>query len=449
MVKPKVSRNRTPRVETALVRLWGELAGAVAWDSQRELATFEYAPEFLDRGLDIAPLKMPLATARHSDPRFSFRNLPHSTFHGLPGLLADSLPDAFGNSIINAWLAGQGRTPESFSPIERLCYTGSRAMGALEFRPAFQDSFDESVQVEVAELVRLAQEVTVKRANLNTGLGKGTPGEATGALLDIIRVGTSAGGGRPKAVIAVNDSTGEVRSGQVEAPAGFEHWLLKFDGVRDRQLGEPAGYGRVEYAYYLMATACGIDMMPCRLLTEGGRAHFMTRRFDRPGDQEKLHLQSLCALAHFDFNEPAMWSYEQAFQVMRELRLPYPDAEQQFRRLVFNVAARNQDDHTKNIAFVMDEHGRWSLSPAFDVTYAYNPDGVWTARHQMSVAGKREGITAEDLFQLAEEMNIKKERDIVAEVADSVMRWTEFAEQAGVDGDSAEKIGRAHRKLIS
>jgi len=272
--------------------------------------------------------------------------------------------------------------------------------------------------------------------------------EATDALLDIIRVGTSAGGGRPKAVIALNEATDEVRSGQVDAPAGFTHWLLKFDGVHDHQLGEPAGYGRIEYAYYLMATACGIAMAPCRLLEEGGRAHFMTRRFDRPDGNQKLHLQSLCAVAHFDFNEPAMWSYEQAFQVMRELRLPYPDAEQQFRRMVFNVVARNQDDHTKNIAFVMDESGEWRLSPAFDVTYAYNPSGAWTSRHQMSVNGKRAGIELADLLAVAEEMNIRKGREVVAEVVDGVRRWGEFAGEAGVEDEAVGRIGRVHRLFV-
>jgi serine/threonine-protein kinase HipA len=438
-----VAENAYARVETALVHLWGDLVGAVAWDPDRALATFEFDRDFLDRDRDVAPLKMPLATARRGDARFSFRNLPRETFRGLPGLLADALPDDFGNSIINTWLARQGRTPESFSPVERLCYTGSRAMGALEFQPAVQEAFAESVPVEVAELVRLAQAVADQRSGLTGDLEDDT----TDALLDIIRVGTSAGGGRPKAVIAWNEATGEVRSGQVTAPVGFTHWLLKFDGVRDHQLGEPAGYGRIEYAYFLMAQACGIEMMPCRLLHEGDRAHFMTRRFDRPGDNRKLHLQSLCAMAHFDFNEPAMWSYEQAFQVMRELRLPYGDAEQMFRRLVFNVVARNQDDHTKNIAFLMDEGGVWRLSPAFDVIYAYNPSGAWTAKHQMSINGKREGITAQDLLAVADEMNIRKARDMIGDVLGAVARWRECADVAEVPPETAARIETAFRRF--
>ena len=432
------------RVETALVRLWGEVIGAVAWDPAAAAATFEFDREFLARGLDVAPLQMPLAVARRGDARFTFRNLPRDTFHGLPGLLADALPDAFGNSIIDAWLARQGRAPASFSPVERLCYTGARGMGALEFAPALQADFDTSTPVEVAELVHLAQAVAGRRAGMTGDLAD----RATESLLDIIRVGTSAGGGRPKAVVAVNDSTGEVRSGQVAVPPGFRHWLLKFDGVHDHELGAPAGYGRIEYAYAAMAAAAGITMMPCRLLEEGGRAHFMTRRFDRTDAGEKRHLQSLCAMAHLDFNQPDRHAYEQAFQVMRRLRLPYPAAEEQYRRMVFNVIARNQDDHTKNIAYLMDRDGTWSLAPAFDVTYAYNPDGAWTARHQMSVNGRREGITRTDLLAVATEMNIRKADDVIADVASAVRRWTTFAAAAGVPGDVAARIGATFRRDV-
>ena len=429
------------KVDTALVRMWGRLVGAVAWNDERRLATFEYDPDFLDEGLDPAPLKMPWAQARRSQARFNFPGLGFETFRGMPGLLADALPDQFGNSIIDAWLARQGRTAESFSPVERLCYTGRRAMGALEFEPVVESNLDESVPVEVGELVVLARTMLDDRAGLHANL----EADASDALLDIIRVGTSAGGGRPKAVIAVNDATGEVRSGQVEAPEGFDQWILKFDGVRDSQLGETAGYGRIEFAYQLMATACGIEMTACRLLEESDRAHFMTRRFDRPGGAAKLHLQSLCAMAHFDFNAAGVYSYEQAFQVMRELRLSYSDAEQQFRRTVFNIIARNQDDHTKNIAFLMDPDGEWRLSPAFDVTYAHNPTGDWTNRHQMTLAGKRDGFTREDLLAVGREMSIKKSADIIVEVGETVGRWAEFAAAAGVPEERAAAIGGAHR----
>jgi len=431
------------RVETAYVKIWGELVGAVAWDADRELATFEFDRAFLDRGRDLAPLRMPLAEARRGNARFAFPALSRETFRGLPGLLADALPDRFGNRIIDAWLARQGRTAESFSPIERLCYTGRRGMGALEFAPTLHKELDDSVPVEVGELVELAQAVTVERSHLHADLAT-DPDEA---LLDIIRVGTSAGGGRPKAVIALNEQTGEVRSGQIDAPAGFQYWILKFDGVRDQILGDPLGYGRIEYAYHLMARAAGIAMTECRLLQENGRAHFMTRRFDHTGRHGKLHLQSLCAIAHFDFNYPTSWSYEQALQVMRELRLPHTEIVQQFRRLAFNVVARNQDDHTKNIAFLMDHAGAWRLAPAFDVIYAFNPDGRWTGRHQMSVNGKREDFTRDDLLAVAREASIKSPDDILDEVRGSVARWVEFAAEAGIPDHQTSTVGKAHRAL--
>lgn len=424
-------------IDTAFVKIWGLTAGAVAWNPDRQLGTFEFDPDFPSHGLDLAPLTMPVAGRKI----FSFPALPPTTFRGLPGLLADALPDLFGNSIINAWLARQGRTASSFSPVQRLCYTGSRAMGALEFAPALQPGFKAAVPVEISELVRLAQEVVNQRGQLR---GKVAPDSSTDALLDIIRVGTSAGGGRPKAVIALNEDTGEVRSGQLSAPAGFKHWLLKFDGVQDSTLGDPAGYGRIELAYHHMATAAGIEMQPCRLLEEGGRAHFMTRRFDRTDTGERRHLQSLCALGHHDFNNPGATSYEQAFQVMGRLHLTYPERRQQFLRMAFNVMARNQDDHTKNIAYLMDRQGQWRLAPAFDVTFAYNPHGNWTDRHQMTVAGKRENITRGDLLEVARLVGVKKADALVDQVREAVARWAEFADEGRVEAVQAERIGNEH-----
>jgi serine/threonine-protein kinase HipA len=431
------------RVETAYVKIWEMLVGAVAWDGVRGVATFEFDHRFLERGLDLSPLRMPAIEARRGNSRFEFPGLPTRTFRGLPGLLADALPDRFGDRIINAWLARQGRTPEDFSPVERLCYTGRRAVGALEFFPVLNKTIDESVPVEVGELVELAQVVLDERTRLHARLDA----DPTGTLLDIIRVGTSAGGGRPKAVIAIHPETREVRTGQVDAPAGFEHWLLKFDGVHDRTLGDPAGYGRIEYAYHRMAVQAGIKMTECRLFEEGGRAHFMTRRFDRPPDGGRLHLQTLCGIAHFDFNEPGAYSYEQAFQVMRRLRLPYEDAEQLFRRLVFNVIARNLDDHTKNISFLMDLQGRWRLAPAYDVIYSHNPVGQWTSRHQMSVNRKRDGITREDLTAVAREISIKHSGTIIDNVVEAVSTWPEHAREAGVEPARTTSIARHHRLL--
>ena len=419
------------RVDVAEVLIWGMTAGAVAWDAERGSASFEFDPGFLESGLDLSPLRMPLDRAGRGRSTFTFPNLPGITFMGLPGLLADSLPDNFGNMIIDQWVASRGRNVEDFSPVERLCYTGSRGMGALEFRPVVNPGLDESVPVDMEALVELARKVLERRDGFRTDLEK----DPKGTILDIIRVGTSAGGNRPKAVIAMNDATREIRSGQVAAPPGFGYWILKFDGVKDRSLGDPAGYGRIEYAYSLMARAAGITMAECRLLEEGGRAHFMTRRFDRLEGGAKLHLQSLCGMAHLDFNSPGSSSYEQAFQVMRELRLPYGDAEQQYRRMVFNVIARNQDDHTKNIAFLMERDGKWRLSPAFDLTWSYNPRGSFTNSHQMTIGGKRDGFTREDLISAGRQMSIKSAGTIVSEITDVVSGWPSFARQAGVPNE--------------
>ncbi len=430
------------RFDTAVVRLWGSDVGAVAWLPDRGYGVFEYDPAFLQRGLEISPIHMSLEAARRSDGIFSFPALNRETFLGLPGLLADALPDRFGNSIIDLWLARNGRDAASFSPVERLCYTGSRAMGALEFAPPAMKRFNRPVPIEMAELVGLAQRVMARRLDLDVELG-GSETENSEAIMDILRVGTSAGGARPKAVIAMNEA-GSVVSGQGDAPSGYDYWLLKFDGVTDLELGEPQGYGRIEYAYHLMARAAGITMTECRLLEEGGRAHFMTRRFDRV-EGRKIHMQSLCGIAHFDFNMAGAYSYEQAFAVMRRLRMSRADAIQLYRRMLFNVMARNLDDHTKNIAFLMDRDGRWRLSPAFDLTYSHNPAGRWTNQHQMSINGRREHITRADLVATAESVGIRRPREIIDEVAEAVGRWPQFGADAGVRQQTIAGIARHHR----
>jgi len=430
-------------VDTAFVTLWDIPMGAVSWDPEGGFATFEFEPSFIRHELDIAPIVMPLGNALNGITQYDFRTLPRRTYMGLPGMLADALPDRFGNEVINAWLARQGRTPESFNPVERLCYTGKRAMGALEFAPILNPSLEESVPVEISELVQLAQSVVNARANLRGELDNGT----SDALLDILRVGTSAGGNRPKAVIALNDETSEICSGQVDAPDGFDYWVLKFDGVKDNALGDPAGYGRIEYAYYLMAIDLGIKMSECRLLQENGRAHFMTKRFDRQAETGRLHLQSLCAVAHYDFNSPGTYSYEQAFQVNRELKLPYSDMDQLYRRMLLNVIARNQDDHTKNIAYLMDREGEWRLSPAFDVVYSYNPQGAWTKNHQMSINGKTADFSQSDLLRVASEMGIRDGKQILNQVIEVVSEWPKYAREADVDESQAKSVGNYHRLL--
>ena len=421
----------------AEVRLWGRTIGAVSWDAAQELGFFQYTPEFLDSSVEVAPLMMPL-----SAQIYSFPALTRETFRGLPGLLSDSLPDRFGNALINAWLARQGRSSD-FDPVERLCYTGARGMGALEFQPATGPDPADGEQLEVGRLVELASAVLSARSALDHRLDGG-------GLAEILRVGTSAGGARAKAVIGWNPDTSEVRSGQLDLPRGFAHWILKFDGVtgnRDKELDDPAGYGLIEYAYYLMAGAAGITMSECRVLENGARRHFMTRRFDRTDAGDKLHMQSLGALAHYDYNLPGSNSYEQAFEALERLQLPAHSREQLFRRMVFNAVARNQDDHVKNIAFLMDRAGKWALAPAYDVVYSYNPAGEFTARHQMSLNGKRDGFTISDLVAVGRRAFLKRgqARAILDEVLVVVSRWAEFAATADVAEAQVQAIAAAHR----
>ena len=423
----------------AEVKLWGKTIGAVLLQDGDDVTSFEYDAAFAQSGIQVAPLVMPLSRRVHRFPALS-----RTTFHGLPGLLADSLPDKFGNALIDAWLASRGRQADSFNAIERLCYTGERGMGALEFAPATGPAAKQTTGIEVSRLVALASKVLTHRNNLQASFAAQGSEDA---LSDILRVGTSAGGARAKAVIAWNRKTNEVRSGQVKAGKDFEYWLLKFDGVsgnKDKELDDPKGYGLIEYAYYLMALECGIDMSECRLFKEHGRSHFMTRRFDRLAGGEKLHMQSLSALAHYDFNMAGAYSYEQALLVMRQLQLPMQAIEQQFRRMAFNIVARNQDDHVKNIAFLMNKSGEWSLSPAFDMTYSFNPAGAWTASHQMTMNGKRDNFTLDDFNACAKKASMKRGRaaKIVSEVQATVSKWKSFAEQAGLPDGVRQKIQR-------
>jgi serine/threonine-protein kinase HipA len=431
---------------TATVKLWGRVIGAVQWDVDREIGVFEYDPQFARSGIEICPITMPLREGLYQFPQL------RGSFSNLPGLVADSLPDKFGNRLIDAWLASQGRQPNSMNPVERLCYIGRRAMGALEFEPTTGPGAEQDVTLDVAELTNLANKVLSERESL-AGLLNHGPQDAA-ALQHILRVGTSAGGARAKALLLWNRETGEFRSGQLNAAEGFEHWLLKFDGVsnnRDREVADPLGYGRLEFAYYLMAREAGIEMTQCRLHEEGGRAHFMTRRFDRTDKGKKIHMLSLGALCHYDYNDPSSYSYEQAMQAIRQISAhPVKDAEQQLLRTAFNVVSRNQDDHVKNIAFLMDPQGHWRLSPAFDISYAWNPDGSFTSRHQMSVNGKRDDFSRGDLMALGSAGGVKpvRARKLINDVLVSVRRWMDFAKLAGVDQERAESVKFAHRLSI-
>ncbi len=410
----------------AEVKLWGRTIGAVSLEDGSDVAAFEYAPEFVSSGIGVSPIVMPLNRSV-----YIFPELPRLAFHGLPGLLADSLPDKFGNALIDTWLATQGRSPETFNAVERLCYTGSRGMGALEFVPSMGPREKASQKIQVDALVKLASAVLNQRSDLETTF------DDPDSLREILRVGTSAGGARAKAVIAWNRETNEVRSGQGNAGEGFEYWLLKFDGItgnRDKELADPQGYGAIEYAYYLMASEAGIRMTECRLLEENGRRHFMTKRFDRLDSGEKFHMLSLGGLAHFDFNNAGAYGYEQAIMIMRRLGLPTSAIEEMFRRMTFNILARNQDDHVKNIAFLMDKEGRWSLAPAFDLAYSFNPSGPWTSSHQMTMNGKRDGFSIDDFKACAKTASLKRGRaeSIITEVRNAVEKWPEFADMASV-----------------
>ena len=423
------------RVSAARVLLWGKEVGAVAWDAGRGLASFEYAPSFLREGFEISPLVLPRGPGI-----FSFPELNRKTFYGLPGLLADSIPDKFGNALIDLWLTREGRSREDFSPVERLCYIGSRGMGALEFKPAIRPRESQSVAIEIDKMVELAQFVVDNRAEILVNLK-----DDADALDTIIRVGTSAGGARAKALIAWNPGSNEVRSGQVPPPPGFEPWIMKFDGVEDRSVGPSKGYGRVEYAYHRMALSAGIGMSPCRLFEENGRAHFMTRRFDRGRNNEKLHMQSLCAMAHFDFNLAGAYSYEQNLSTIQQLNFGYNALTEVYRRMVFNIIARNQDDHTKNVSFLMTDDGSWKLAPAFDVIWAYSSAGPWTNQHQMTVNGKRDDLTKDDLLAVARQYGIKSAAAILDQVCETVSRWPQVAGEAGVHGPTIKRIGSTHR----
>ena len=414
-------------INSAFINLWGDRVGAIAWDADKGVADFEFEPAFLRKGWDISPLKMPVGAA--NGRIFSFNELrENQTFKGLPGLLADVLPDRYGNTLINTWLARVGRPADSMNPVEMLCFIGQRGMGALEFEPVEPKGKNTSTKLEVDSLVEISEAILSGRKDFHTDLSK----DEEKGLLDIVKIGTSAGGARAKAVIAYNPKTGEVRSGQAEAPKGFTQWLIKFDGVHDTQFGTSKDYGRVEMAYHLMAVDCAIEMTECRLLEEHGRAHFMTRRFDRIPDEGKIHVQTFCALQHFDFNNVGSYSYEQLFQTMRSLRLDYPQAEQMYRRMVFNVLARNCDDHTKNFAFTMDKQGQWALAPAYDVCHAYRPDSPWVSQQSLSVNGKRQGINRKDLLDVAKQMTIKKPDEIIRQIESIIKLWPDYANQCDV-----------------
>lgn len=427
-------------VTTAFIKLWGKRIGAVAWDESQELGFFEYDKKFASGNLEVAPIKMPLGNRVFSFPELRGTG----TFKGMPGLLVDSLPDRYGNELINIWLARHGRPENSLNPVELLCFIGNRGMGALEFEPSALTANDISHSLELSSLIETTMKLLESRKQFETH----TDHDMQDVLLDVLKMGTSAGGARPKAIIAYNEATGMIRSGQALHEPGYEHWLIKFDGVNDMQFGATYGYGRVEMAYYKMATDVGIDMAESRLIEEEGRAHFMTRRFDRRNGNEKLHMQTFCAIQHYDFNKITSYSYEQLFQTMRSLKLSYAEAEQMYRRMVFNVIARNCDDHTKNFAFLMEQDGKWKLSPAYDICHAYRPESEWVSQHNLSINGKRKNFVKDDLLIIAKQNSIRNPRAIIAAVLGTVEKWMDYAREYKVEEKLAKAINATLHKKI-
>jgi serine/threonine-protein kinase HipA len=419
--------------------MWGRTVGALSYNHETGLCAFEYDPAWVSSGIEISPIKLPL-----SDRIFQFPGLSRETYKGLPGAFADTLPDDFGNALIDAWLARAGRDRHSFTALERLLYTGTRGMGALEYSPPLDRNLEPSEALQLESLIQAAQAVLDQRAQLTAPI---TDARENEALTEILQVGTSAGGARPKAIIGINVERTEIRSGQVDLPPGFEHYLLKFDGIVEHStgqetFGDPQGYGRMEYAYYLMAKDAGINMSPCELLPDGERAHFMTRRFDRKGNK-KLHYQSLCAMDHADYKMPGQYSYEQLFSLMRSLRLSKSQALEMFRRAVFNIAARNHDDHTKNFGFILNDEHQWEIAPAFDVAYSYKPGSKWVNSHQLSLNGKRDDFKRQDLLVLAETFP-KEALHIIEAVVEVVSRWPSYAREVGVPATLAKEIQSTH-----
>ncbi|MEJ6518489.1 type II toxin-antitoxin system HipA family toxin [Shewanella bicestrii] len=428
-------------MEVITITYQDNVVGAVSFDTEKGLGSFEYDPGFIKKGVELSPIKMPLSNRIYSFPELDF-----NTFKGLPGLIADSLPDDFGNAVLNAWVAGQGRSPGDITPLQRLQYTGKRGMGALEYAPATKlRSLNASQQVEIQSLVSIAQEILDSRGNFEVELKQNGQDDRE-AMMSLLSVGMSAGGARPKAVLAFNEDFTQVRSGQAKVPSGFTHYLMKFDGVSEHNknqetFGDPLGYGAMEFVYHLMANKCGVDMMPCRLLHEGNRRHFITQRFDRIKNS-KVHVQTLNGLAHVDYKKPGTFSYAELFGIARQLKLSAVEAEQLFKRMTFNIIARNHDDHSKNFAFILKKD-KWSLAPAYDLAYSYKPGSKWVNSHWMSLNGKRDNFTRSDFYsleKLSPVFNKKKIDDIIDATIEHVSTWRQLAEEWDVPKTLIDEI---------
>ena len=424
-------------MDTISVHLWGQLVGALSWNPDRMLASFQYDPEFLRSGLEISPLKVPLGARVFEFPELADTN----TFKGLPGFIADCLPEKFGNRLLDTYLANHGRHIEDLNPLERLCYVSTRGMGALEFQPDLESrDLNEPIPLQVSDLADVAKRVLEERQQTSTNSDEG--------IETLVTVGTSAGGAKAKAVIAINDDTNDVLSGQANVPEGYVHWLLKFDEIDNEEHASSKQIGRIEYAYSEMAYEAGINMMECRLLHDNDYAHFMTQRFDRIEGNTKIHVVTFAGMMHADRDPPGLVGYERLFQTIRELGLPQSDLTEMYRRMVFNICARNQDDHTKNHAFLMFGDGSWQLSPAYDLCFSYKPGNPFIESHQMSCNGKRDGFLLEDLLTAAISADVKNPKKIIEEVQLAVSRWSKLAKKAGIDEERISHIRKLHRTFI-
>ncbi len=424
-------------MEVITVNLWEQRVGALLWNHDRMLASFQYDPEFVQTGLEISPVKLPLSAKVFQFPELADTN----TFKGLPGFIADCLPEKFGNRLLDTYLANHGRHLDDLNPLERLCYVSTRGMGALEFQPDLEPrKLSEPIALQVSDLVEVARSVLDERQQTNTNLDDG--------IETLVTVGTSAGGAKAKAVIAVNDETKDVLSGQANVPEGYVHWLLKFDEIDNEEHASSKQIGRIEYAYSEMAYKAGINMMECRLLHDNDRAHFMTQRFDRVDGNTKIHVVTFAGMIHADRDPPGQVGYERLFQTIRDLGLPQSDLTEMYRRMVFNICARNQDDHTKNHAFLMFGDGNWQLAPAYDLCFSYRPGNPFIERHQMSCNGKRDDFLLEDLLAAAKAADVKNPKTIIEDVQSAMQHWAEQAEKVGIDEEHASLIGKLHRTFF-
>ncbi len=426
-------------MDSIAVELWGERIGVLSWVEESGYAEFQYEPTFVQNGIDLSPVHLPLSNQVFRFPEHTQSN----TFRGLPGFIADSLPEKFGNRLLDTYLAKHGRRLEALNPLERLCYIGNRGMGALEYQPDLETrDLNNSIPLEVSDLVQVARDVLKDYQGANADI-------ENDGIETLVAVGTSAGGAKAKAVIAISDDSDQVLSGQATAPDGFEHWLLKFDEIDNEELATSKQIGRIEYAYSEMAFQAGINMMECRLLSDGPQAHFMTKRFDRVDGNAKVHVVTFAGMEHADRDPPGHIGYERLFQTMREIGLPQSDLTEMYRRMLFNICARNQDDHTKNHAFLMFSDGAWQLSPAYDICFSYKPGNPFIEQHQMSCNGKRDHFEIEDLMGAATSADVKRPREILSDIETAIAKWPIYAEQAGLSEILTTEIGSLHRKFLS